>query len=61
MTPVDDPAAATPGVPELHVPPDAPSPRVVVAPAQADKVPVIAVGNALTVATIVVKQPEDVV
>ena len=57
--PVAAPTLATPAEPELHVPPDVVLLRLDVVPAQTDNVPVIGFGPALTVTTMLWKQPEE--
>jgi len=58
-TPLDEPTAATPGVPLVHVPPAGELASVVVPPEQITIVPDIAPGRALTVTILVTKQPAD--
>jgi hypothetical protein len=60
-TPDEDPIEAIPGALLLQVPPVGVLDNVVVALAHSTKVPVIAVGNAFTVAIVVLMQPFDAV
>jgi len=53
-----EPTAATPGEPDVHVPPDGVPVRLVVEPTQVTAGPVIT-GCAFTVTVVVVKQPVD--
>ena len=58
VTIFEDPMVATELFPELHVPPDVASARVVVKPGQVTAVPVMAAGRAFIVMVCVVLQPE---
>ncbi len=55
--PVADPTVATPGVPELQVPPDGAPVNVVVSPSHMSSVPLMPVGSAFTVTVLVREQP----
>ena len=55
--PDSEPIVATPGDPELQVPPVVPSLNVVVVAGQTDDGPVMAPGNGLTVSRAVTVQP----
>jgi len=60
-TPVADPMVATPVELLVQVPPDTASVKVCVVPAHIGLVPGIAAGPGVTVSTLVVKQPDDMV
>jgi len=64
VTPVTTPVLPTAATPELlllHVPPDVVSVSAVVVPVQTVLLPVIALGDGLTVIVVVVKQPVPIV
>jgi hypothetical protein len=60
-TPVEEFTEATDVLLLVHAPPEVELVSVDVAPAQADNVPPMDAGNAVTVATIVVLHPVDIV
>lgn len=56
-TPVNDPAVATPGVPEVHTPPPVASLKIVFEPIHTTGVPVITPGEVSTLNDRTTKQP----